>query len=221
MAIEAAVNKVIVTIEKKMIADLYNAIRMANINNGSQINAADYVSITGTVVSVPRSICKRLDYKGYSTKELKVGDILIFSYRVVFNMLEGEDGEAVHENAFCYEGKEYWLCDIQEVFGYIRNGQIHMVNGYCMLQEVQAPSNIILLSDESKQMLRASKSFLSYIGENMEGSQKIDVAQGDSVYVDFRKVQHYKIGERPIAVVRQKDIYAKEVGGYNPMKLIN
>ncbi len=221
MAIEGAVNNLIVKIEKKMIADLYNVIRMAALNPGVQINPADYVTITGEVVALPRSICKRMDYKGYTTKGIKVGDTVIFSYQVVFTMTEGEDGQAVHTNAFMYEGKEYWLCDITNVFAYIRNNEIHMVNGYCMLQEVQPPSQIVLLSDDSKKLVRASKSVLSYIGTPLDGKKGISVEQCDSVHVDFRKVQHYKVGERPIAIVRQKDIYAKEIGNYNPMKLIN
>ena len=221
MAIEGAVNNVIVTIEKRMIADLYNAIRMANMTPEGHVNPADYVNIIGTVVALPRSVCKRPDYAGFSTKDLRVGDTIIFSYQVVFSMDEGENGEAVHTNAFFYEGKEYWKVDVQQIFAAIRGNEIIMINGYVMLQEVHAPSQIILLSDESKKMVRASKSFLSHIGNNLDGKKNVRAAQGDTVYIDFRKAQHYKIGERPIAIVRQKDIYAVEVGGYNPMKLIN
>jgi co-chaperonin GroES (HSP10) len=211
MAIHATVNNLIVTIEKRMIADLYNAIRMANIDAGSQVNPADYVTITGKVVSIPKSVCKRIDYKGFTTDGIQVGDTLIFSYQVVFTMKEGEDGQAVHENAFSYDGKEYWLCDITNVFAYIRDNQIHMVNGYCMLQEVQPPSKIILLSNEAKQMVRASQSLLSHIGTPLQGKKSIQAVQGDDVYVDFRKVQHYRVKDTPIAIVRQKDILAKEI----------
>ena len=229
MAIEGAVNNVIVTMKRRTVADLYNVIKMANMNPGHQINPADYVNIVGQVVGLPRSVCKRMDYKGFSTKDIRVGDTVIFSYLVVYSFNEGENGEAVHSNAFMYAGKEYWNVDIQNVFAVIRDGQIIMVNGYCMLQDVAPPTQIILLSDETKKVVQASKSFLSYIGNNLEGQKSIAAASGDDVYVDHRRVQHYKLFvetdtgqvEKPFAICRQKDIYGKKLGGYNPMNLIN
>jgi len=116
MALTSATNHVIVTIDTKYIADLYNMIRRAALNPGSQINPADYVQITGQVVSAPKSICGKVDYKGFTTKNIQVGDTAIFSYRVVFTFDEAADGSATHKNAFMYRGKEYWKVDIQDLF---------------------------------------------------------------------------------------------------------
>lgn len=207
-------NNVLVAIDQKFIAEVTNAIRMANLNNGSQINPADFVQIIGTIVSVPKMISERHDYKGFSVKDLKVGDKAIFSYTVIFSFIEGEDGNATYKNVFWYKGKDYWKVDIQSLYAVIRDGNIIMVNGYCMVQDWSAPSAIILPNSEKKK-LRASTAVLTQINNNLQGQQRIEAQAGDIVHYNPSKLIEYSINGKKFGILRQKDILAIEVGDYS------
>jgi co-chaperonin GroES (HSP10) len=214
MTLSAPFNNLLVKIETKFIQEVTHAIRMANLNHGTQINPADYVSITGEIVSLPKKIMDRYDYNGFSLKDIRIGDIAIFSYAIIFTFVEKADGEATYKNMFYYAGNEYWKVDIQNLYGVIRNGKIIMVNGYCMVEQMSQPSMIILPASE-KRKIRASTATLTQIGNNLEGEKTISAYPGDKVHYNPNKLIEYSIGEKKFGILRQKDIAGVEIGGYS------
>lgn len=216
MALTSATNHVIVTIDTKYISDLYNMIRRAALNPGSQINPADYVQITGQVVSAPKSICGRADYKGFTTKNIQVGDTAIFSYRVVFTFDEAADGSATHKNAFMYRGKEYWKVDIQDLFAVIRDGNMIMQNGYCMVQGMTAPP-VLIMPVHTKRAVNVASATITHVGDNLSGVKPIHARNGDTVFYNPSKLQQYRINGKEFGILRQKDILAFSVADYNPL----
>lgn len=209
MAIESGTNHLIVKINPIWIKDLSLALRMSNMNVGSQINPADYVNITGEVVAVPRTICLRPDYKGFNTEGLKVGDKVIFSYLVVYNFEELPNEEFRHRNEFQVNGKYYWMADIRQIFCYIRDGQVHMMNDYVMLRPVDKTSPIITLGGGKKVRKTATEATIESIGAIKHGSKRLEVEAGDEVLVDYGRIQHYKLGDQRFAIINSKHIYAK------------
>lgn len=203
LTIESGSTNIIVEIKGTMIEDVYNMIRRANLNPGSQININDYVNITGKVVAVPRSISKRFDYKGFSAAELRVGDSLIFSYLVVSDILEKEGGDYVHKNSVVIRGKEYWLCDIRNAFAYIRNGEMTMLNNYVMITQPSPPTRLILPSHDKK----VSK--FAVQAEVMATNRRSEFYEGDKVLVDYNKLQHYKLNEISFSILDGRYVYGR------------
>jgi co-chaperonin GroES (HSP10) len=184
-------------------------IAMANLNPGSQVNPADYVNIVGEVVAVPRSVKKRMDYKGFSPKDIQVGDQAIFSYQVIYNLEELLNGKFKYLNQLNYKKNEVFLADITNIFAVIRDGQIIMVNGYVMLQNISEPSKLIIVSQKKVTPNAVSATVLA-IGNPLTNQKPIDVQANDKVLLDFRKVQHYQINDQKFGIVQQNHIYAVE-----------
>jgi hypothetical protein len=201
--IESGTNNVIVSINGTMQKDIYNMIRRANINPGSQININDYVNITGRVVAIPRSVCKRPDYKGFSVADIEVGDMLIFSYLVVGEITEKEGGEYEHKNSVVIRGKEYWLCDIRNAFARIRSGEMTMLNSYIMISPPTPPNRLILPSVDGKVKKWGVTAEVQAVGR--ESALNI----GDTVCLDYNKVQIYELGETKFGIIDAKHIYSK------------
>jgi co-chaperonin GroES (HSP10) len=216
--IVSPVSNVIVKIDTKHIANLSNMIRIANLNPQSQINPADYVNVIGEVISVPKLISKRHDYIGFSSKDIQKGDKAIFSYAVIFSFTENENGTATYKNLFWYKGQEYWKVDIQNLYAVIRNGQIIMVNGYCMVEEMSEPSAIIL-SQSMKKIIRASTATLTNIGNNLEGTPNIEAKAGDTVHYNPAKLIQYQVNGKKFGILQQKHICGVEVGLYGDVIL--
>ena len=132
--VQAPSNRVIVLPKSKYVGNLTSILKAASIENGASVDPTDVVSITGEIVSIPKFISPTREYQGFSTKDLKIGDIAIFSYRVIYDhkMVRDERDELVaeHRNAVYHDGKEYFTANIKDIFGVIRNGEIIMVNGY-------------------------------------------------------------------------------------------
>lgn len=207
-------NNVLVKIESKFVSSVSNALKMAALNPGVQINPADFVNVTGEVVAIPRKISDRYDYQGFSTKDIKVGDIAIFSYAVIFSFIEHTDGNATYKNVFWYKGTDYWKVDIQNLYGVIRDKKIIMVNGFCMVGNMSQPS-LIVMPNSQKKTTKASTATLTHIGNNLEGVRKINAEPGDLVHYNPSKLIEYKINDKKFGILRQKDILGVEIGGYS------
>lgn len=203
-------NNLVVQVDTKYTANLFNMIRAANINHGSQINPADYVNIIGRIVSLPKSISKRKDYEGFTTTDMKVGDHCIMRYDVIFDFEEQENGSATYKNYVWYKGHEFWLADVTKIFAVIRGGKIIMVNGYCMLEDMTPPSMIILPQHLSK-YAKSTTATLTHIGNNLYPLKTIDAKDRDTVYYNSRFAQEYEIKDKKFAIVRQKDILGVEL----------
>jgi hypothetical protein len=170
-------------------------IAMANLFQGSQVNPADYVNNVGEVVAVPRSVKKRMDYKGYSAEGIQVGDTAIFSYEVIYNIEELPDGAFKYKNQLNYKKDEVFLADITDIFALIRDNQIIMINGYVMIQDISEPSKLILVTQKRVTPNAVSATVIA-VGKSLEHQKPIDIQPTERVLLDFRKVQHYQINDQ-------------------------
>ena len=172
----------------------------------SDINAADMVNIVGQIEALPRQITEEGafgKYKGYSTKDMQVGDTAIFRYDVVYDF--AKDGQRF-KNMFWYRGREYWSADIQKIFAVIRRGEIIMVNGYCMVESCNNPVNIILPYN-MKNIDGIGSATLTHIGNNLTHLPNIEAVLGDTVFYDPRKLQKYEIGKKKFGILKSSQIF--------------
>jgi hypothetical protein len=157
--IQAPTNKVIVHPKTRYIRHITDLMKRSSIQNGASVDPADVVNIVGEIVSIPKQITKDKQYEGYSTEDLRVGDIAIFSFKVIYDLIiKQENGEPIYRNLVNYNGKEYFSCDIRNLFGVIRDGEIIMVNGYVMLEEFEQDKIILsqTIKKQRGQSLRTS-----------------------------------------------------------------
>lgn len=207
MVIESGTNHLILQLARPYQEDLYNAIRMSNIDPGSQVNEADYATISGKIIAVPRTICNRRDYNGFSTDDIRVGDTAIFSYVVVHSFQESQTGDATFANEFRIGRYCYWRCELTQVFGVVRGGEILMKNGYVMVEEVKKPT-IFQMPTETKVQENATLTKIIAIGSNTVGKATIDAHAGDTIAVNYKKCSPYKLNGKTFSIVKQKDILA-------------
>jgi co-chaperonin GroES (HSP10) len=183
-------------------------------NPGSQINGAEFVNIYGKVISVPMSISNRRDYEGFVTNEIYPDDIAIFRYDVIYEFASVEgSADAVFKNLIWFKGKEYFMADIQKVFGVIRAGEIIMVNGYCMIEHMSNPSALIL-PQHLKNVIQAATATLTQIGRNRTHMKGIKAQVGDVVYYNPNVVQTYEINGKKFGILSQRHILGRKIANY-------
>ena len=200
---------VLLRVKSKFTQHFDKMIAMANLHQGTQVNPADYVNIVGEVVAVPRSVNKRMDFVGYSPKDIQVGDQAIFSYSVIYNIEELGDGKMKYLNQLNYNKNELFRADITQIFAVIRDGKITMVNGYVMLTKISEPSKLVLVTAKRINP-NAVSATVAAIGNPLENQQPIDVNMGEKVLLDYRKIQHYQIKDQKFGIAQQRHIYAVE-----------
>lgn len=201
-------NKVIVHPVTKYSKNITDLMRRSAIQNGATVDPADIVNITGEIISIPMSISQTPDYNGFSTKDIQIGDIGIFSYKVIYDLyIKEEHQDPVYRNLVKYNGKEYFSCDIRNLFGVIRGEEIIMVNGFVMLTEFEP--NRIILPATLKNQKNAVSSQVMHIGESKTNTKKINVKNGDTVFYNGQKVQHYQINDKKFIIVQQDRIFGK------------
>jgi hypothetical protein len=206
---QAPLNNIIVTIDRKWIDGFTKIMRTAELNPTNKINPADLVNIVGTVVSVPRGIQVRRDYTGFSTKDIKAGDKLIFRYSVISTLVrQPESEEPIYKNEFFYKGYIYWKVDIQEAFAVIRDEKIIMLNGYVMVEKTNK-ANLIFVQATYKREIEAHTATVTHIGRNLTHLKDTGVLPIDTVFYKPGILQNYKINDKPFGILRQKDFYAK------------
>ena len=211
--IQSPNNKIIVHPKTRYIKHISDLMKRSSIQNGASVDPTDVVNIVGEIISLPLTVSETPDYTGYSTEDLKVGDIAIFSYKVIYDLIiKQEDGEPVYRNLMQYQGKEYFLCDIRNLFGVIRDGEIIMVNGYVMLSEYE--KNKIIVAPGIKSAKKAKSSNIMHIGQNRKHLVPIQANDGDLVYYNPDKAQHYEINEKKFIILQQDKIFGKEIKDY-------
>lgn len=171
--------------------------------HGSDVNPADTVNIVGEVVALPAMITEeKMGYKGFSVRDIQVGDTAIFRYDVIFQFTSDNQR---FKNMFWYRGKEYWSADITKIFGVIRRGEIIMVNGYCMVESYSNPAHIIL-PQHLKNITEIGKATLTQIGNSLTHLPRIEAYPGDTVFYNPNILQKYEIGRKKFGILRQSDI---------------
>ena len=209
MEIQAPFNNVFVTVESKYVAHFSKMLRGASLNPGTQVNPADYVQMLGTVVSVPKKISNRRDYIGFSFADIQVGDKCIMRYDVVYSFVESAEGTHSFRNNFWYKGVDYWAASIDKIFGVIRDGKIIMINGYCMIQDMEKKP-LILTDTFDKRRATTTSATLVGIGNNLTTTEAVSAKQGDRVYYNPAVVQSYKINDKQFGIISQKHILGSE-----------
>lgn len=200
-------NDILITIEKK------HQDKIGNLYVATNWSPEEHVTITGRVVSLPKRIAnERVDFRGYTAEGIQVGDMLLFRYDVVHHFSLQKEGYAdTHKYELFYQGKSYWRCSIIKTFAYIRDGQINMINGYVMLEPPQSQPTSLILPHHMKTIPRTNSAIVSHIGRPLTHLKPIDVAPGDEVCFDTKKVQHYQIGGKPFMILKQSQIFGKEI----------
>lgn len=207
--LQAPTTNVIISVKTKYTAAISKIMRLAAIQNISSVDPADVVNIVGTVESIPKSLPKLRDFEGFSTKDLHVGDTVIFSYKVICDMLATETDDPKYKNRIWHNGKEFFAADIRKIFGIIRGDEIVMINGYVMATEFYESK--IILPQHMRRMKQAAKSQVMHIGLPKENAKPINVFKGDYVYFNPFVAQKYQINDKKFIIIGQHHIFGKDV----------
>lgn len=210
--IQAPQNNLLVSIGDVFLKRISNIMRVASAHaKNTKLNPADLIQIVGTVMSVPRGCKDRPGIVGYSAKDVRVGDTIVFRYDVVY------DFDMKHKkwrNMFYYKGKEYWICDIVKAFFIIRNEEIIMLNGYCMVEEIEEPAKLVL-PGYMRNISKIGSATLTHIGSPLRDQKAIGARPGDTVYFIPKRVQRYEIKGKPFGIIRQQDIMGAKITEYS------
>lgn len=174
----------------------------------NRLEPQESVTITGTVVSVPRAITERRDLLGYSTAGIKPGDHVIFRYTVIASFsAQPKNDSNVFKNRIWHNGQEYWRCSIMEVFAVIRGEEIMMLNGYVM---TDLPEQTSLIYRTTVKDYDCTTARVLNIGWRRTNEPAIPVNKGDRIYFHPRLAQHYRIDEKQFLIIRQSHVLGVE-----------
>lgn len=208
--IQAAENNLFIKIDTPYIGNITDVLRVSAIANGSSVDPTDIVNIIGEVVSIPKTITtEKRGYEGFSTKDIQVGDTAIFRFDLIYEFKMLSKTEKTYKNRIWYKGQELWSCDIQKVFGVIRDGKIIMINGYMMLTDFEAP--VIILSQSNAKERSPQISQVMHIGGPKEGDNPIPVEVWQNVYFNANLAAKYQIKGKPFRIIQQNKILGKEI----------
>lgn len=214
---QAPINNIVLKITTKYIRNISDLMKRASIENGATVDPSDFVNILGEIVSVPKEISTRREYEGFSTSDIKPGDTAIFSYLVIYNFATtSPDAAPIYRNLVTYRGKEFWMCDVMNLFTVIRDTKIRMQNGYVMLEDIEKPP-LIILSQATKRYLGTISATISHIGKPLTHQKRIAAEVGDKVYFNPNKLQLYQINGKPFGIVQQQHILGCSVPGYKDL----
>lgn len=217
----APVNNVVLSLTTKWIRNFTSLMKMAAIQNNTSIEPADFVQITGKVVSVPKEISSRREYEGFSVSDIRPGDQAIFSYQLVYSFAStSPDADPIYKNLVTYRGKEYWVCDIMNIFAVVRDEKIRMQNGYVMLRDLEKPP-MIVLSQATKKSITSASATIGHIGKPLTHQSRIHADVGDKVFFNPNVLQTYQMNNIPFGIIHQSKILGKEVKGYKEISRMN
>lgn len=201
-------NNLIVKVKTKYIKNISNIMKMSSMQKESTLKPADCVNIVGEIVSLPKAIDDKRDHEGFSLKDIKVGDIAMFSHLVIFSFVEGgSQEEPAHRNMFTYKGEEYFVCDIQHLYAVIRDGLVIMVNGYTMVYDFEESK--IYTPVSLKKKINIAYSEVMHIGNPKDNEPELwDVIAQDTVIFPPNKAIKYQLNEKPFRILRQSHILA-------------
>ena len=207
--IRNAENKVIVTVKTKYIKNFTDIMKVAQLQNQNTVKAEDIVNIVGEIVSIPNTVSKDRSHEGFTTKDIQVGDIAIFSHSIIYDWYQKEhNGELLYKNLISIQGKEYWAADITKIYGVIRDGEIIMVNGYVMATTFV--DDKIVVAAVSKKIKGCKSSTVMHVANPKETLQKIPIKQGDTIYFNPMIAQKYQINNKPFIIIQQHQILGKQ-----------
>lgn len=201
-------DKILVTVKSKYTKDFGSLTKRFAIDQGTSVHLEDLVSIVGTVASLPKTLSKINIDNGYSMDEIKVGDMLIFSFSVIYDFYQKEvDGDLLYRNRIFYSGRDYWMADITKIFAIIRGDKIIMINGFVMASTFEEDK--IFTQPSHKTVRKCKSSKVLYIGNPKTNAKKIGVKPGDVIYYNPAKVQKYQINNKPFIILTQQQVLGK------------
>lgn len=205
--LKAPINKVVLKFKTKYIKYISDTMRRASIQQNASVDPVDLVNIVGEVVGLPAHITTDIhEYEGYSAKDIKIGDTAIVSYQVIYSFHQTEpDEEPKYKNQVMIGAEEYFMCGIKNVYAVIRNDEVIMVNGNCMIEDIVPPS-LLKLPQYLTKKLNVSSGVLTGINNNLEHLPKINADKGNTVYFNFNKLQQYEINEKKFGIIKQSEI---------------
>lgn len=210
MHLEIPFNNVGVTVKTKYNKNISKVMALSAIQNGASVDPTDIVQIVADVVALPKKITtERKDYEGYSSVDLEIGDIVIMSYRVISDRMATETDEPKYRNRMWVNAQEIFMADIRNVFAVIRGGEIIMLNGWVMCDDITESK--IILPAHMKRIKQAAKSKVLYIGLPKENEKPVDVFQGDTVYFNPFIAQRYEINDKKFVIIKQSHIFGKNL----------
>lgn len=208
--IQAPVDKLILHLETKYIKNFSEIAKRSAIADGASVHLEDLCQIVGEVVSIPKTISDDKWHKGFSTKDIKVGDTAIFSFNIVYDWYQKVHmGEPLYKNLITIQGKEFWMADITKIYAVIRNNETIMVNGYIMAYPFVEDK--IITETKSKKLKGVKSSEIMHIGNPKEGQRPITAKQGDTIYYPPNLPIKYQINNKPFIILQQHQVYGKNV----------
>jgi co-chaperonin GroES (HSP10) len=69
----------------------------------------------------------------------------------------------------------------------------------------------LILSPSLKNQKKAKSSHIMHIGENLSHLEKINATNGDLVFYNHLKAQHYQINDKKFIILQQSKIFGKEI----------
>ncbi len=208
--LETPTNNIIVKVKTKYIGNISDIMRVSAIEHGSSVDSVDLVNIMGEVVGLPRTIqVDKINYKGFSSENIQVGDTAIFSYNIIHDFKIDENGEQVYKNRFSYQGQEYFVADITKIFAVIRNEEIIMLNGFTMLGEFKESS--LIIPQALKRIKKASETVVMHIGFPKTIEKNIDIQSEDTIYFPATSAQKYQINGKKFTILQQNKIFGKKI----------
>lgn len=209
MPVQSTSNNVFVKVKAKYIKNITAMVKRAAIENLSTIEPSDYVNIVGEVVSLPKSITTDRWHEGMTTEHIKIGDTVLFSRQVIYDLDATHLEEPVYKNRIYHEAEEYFAADIAHIYGIIRPEGITMINGWVMLTEFQESK--IVVPAYMKQMKKSVSSEIMYTGYPKTNQQPINAQQGDTVFYSPFTAQKYQINDKPFIIIPQEKIFGKSI----------
>lgn len=203
--IQAPINDLIVKIEST------HRDKIGHIYIDTKFDPTEHATIVGKVHSIPRYVVQdRPDYKGYSTKNVQIGDTVIMRYDVTSMYKEQKPNEApTYKHYFMYRGEHFWRAAIIKCFAVIRGLDMIMLNGYLMT-ELPPPPPRIFVPGHHKNMIRAVGVVVRYAGNPLEGVDDIGAKPGDTVFVNPTVIQTYQVNGKPFCIVKQSQVLGVE-----------
>ena len=209
MSLQAVANKVCLQVKTKYISNITDLAKRFSIEHNTTINLEDVVQIIGTVVSIPRSIVNDRWHEGFSTKELKIGDTILFSHSIISEYYQNEhNGEPIYKNLVRYKEHEYFFADITKIYAYRKKESWQMINGYVMAMPFH--ENKIFLQQEFNEAHKAKSSICLKIGSPKTNAIKISVKEGDNIYYNPNKAIKYQLNGKPFIILQQHHILGKD-----------
>lgn len=147
--------------------------------------------------------CVLIDHQGTIQDHMKGGELEVNTWMGKFTF--EADVQKSHRNLLVYNGQEYWMVDISQVFGVVRDGHIYAVGDYVVISPRSKPIHRNQETDLFVYKLEQDTDTVRY-GQVMSKGNAGGIEEGDNVLFDGRYVIEYEYDKTTIWVVKRKFI---------------